>query len=217
MSRSKSSNRWLQEHFNDPYVKMAQAQGYRARSVFKLLEIQEKDQFIRPGMTIIELGAAPGSWSQVISKATGKHGRLIALDRLPMESLPGVEVIEGDFREETVYHDLLKSLNGVPVDLVISDMAPNISGNKAMDQPAAMYLADLALEFAQKVLRPGGGCLIKLFQGAGFEAFVSRLRKRFNRVVMRKPKASRPRSNEVYCLATGFIYSNVGDCTIAQE
>jgi len=211
MARSKSSNRWLQEHFADPYVKMAQAQGYRARSVFKLLEIQEKDHIIRPGMTVIDLGAAPGSWSQVISNKLGQHGRLIALDVLPMDVLPGVEFIQGDFRVDAVYQDLLNRLNGVPVDLVISDMAPNMSGNRAIDQPAVMYLANLTLEFAEKVLRPGGGCLIKLFQGEGFEAFVAALRKHFRRVVMRKPKASRPRSNEVYCLASGFIYSNLSD------
>lgn len=217
MSRSKSSNRWLQEHFADPYVKMAQAQGYRARSVFKLLEIQEKDHFIRPGMAIVELGAAPGSWSQVLAKIVGQHGRVIALDRLPMESLPGVEVIEGDFREEAVYQDLLHRLNGVPVDLVISDMAPNMSGNKAIDQPGVMYLAQLTLDLAQKVLRPGGGCLIKLFQGAGFESYIATLRQNFRRVVMRKPKASRARSNEVYCLATDFIYSNLSDQNIAEK
>ncbi len=203
-SRSKTSGRWLQEHFDDEYVKKAQQEGYRARAVYKLLEIDEKDRLLKPGMTVVDLGAAPGSWSEVAAQRVGNQGRVIALDILPMDSLPGVTFIQGDFREEAPYNALLEALNGAQVDLVMSDMAPNISGMKAVDQPRAMYLAELALELARKVLRPGGDLLIKVFNGEGLDAFKQELRKDFDRLIVRKPRASRPRSAEIYLLARGY-------------
>ncbi len=204
MPRSKSSARWLKEHFSDPFVKRAQKEGYRSRAVFKLMEIQERDHFIKPGMTVVDLGAAPGGWSQILKQWVGRKGRIVALDILPMEPLPQVEFIQGDFTAPEILESLLKTLNNVPVDIVISDMAPNLSGTDAIDQPRSMYLAELALEFAQQVLRPGGDFLTKVFQGAGFEAYLKSLRAHFAKVVTRKPKASRARSNEVYLLARGF-------------
>ncbi len=203
-SRSKTSGRWLQEHFDDEYVKKAQKEGYRARAVYKLLEIDEKDRLLKPGMTVVDLGAAPGSWSEVAAQRVGNKGRVFALDILPMDSLPGVTFIQGDFREEAPYNALLEALNGAQVDLVMSDMAPNISGMKAVDQPRAMYLAELALELARKVLRPGGDLLIKVFNGEGLDAFKQELRKDFDRLIVRKPRASRPRSAEIYLLARGY-------------
>lgn len=202
--RSKSSNRWLEEHFSDTYVKQAQQKGYRSRSVFKLLEIQEKDHLIKPGMLIVDLGAAPGGWSEIAKKWLGDKGKLIALDILPMEPIAGVEIIQGDFTSEAVFQQLLDTLEKRPVDLVISDMAPNISGVNEIDQPRAMYLVELALDFAQQVLKPGGNFLVKVFQGEGFDSLIKSLRQSFQKVVTRKPKASRPRSNEVYLLAQGF-------------
>ncbi|SJM96410.1 23S rRNA methyltransferase [Crenothrix polyspora] len=204
MARSKSSNRWLQEHAHDEYVKLAQAQGYRSRAVFKLKEIQEKDHIIKPGMNIVDLGAAPGGWSQFARPLIGKKNKLIALDILPIEPLDEVDFIQGDFREEHVFNDLLAILNGAPVDLVLSDMAPNMSGNKAVDQPCAMYLCELALETAKSVLTKNGTFLVKVFQGEGFDAFYNEIKQYFSVVIIRKPKASRPRSNEVYILAKGF-------------
>lgn len=204
MTRSKSSERWLKEHFSDPYVKQAQKEGYRSRAVFKLIEIQERDHFIKPGMTVVDLGAAPGGWSQILRQWVGRKGRVIALDVLPMEPLPNIEFIQGDFTLPEVLETLLNTLNNAPVDIVISDIAPNLSGTGAIDQPRSMYLAELALEFAQQVLRPGGDYLTKVFQGMGFEAYLKALRKHFTKVVTRKPKASRARSNEVYLLARGF-------------
>jgi 23S rRNA (uridine2552-2'-O)-methyltransferase len=203
-SRSKTSGRWLQEHFDDEYVKKAQNEGYRARAVYKLLEIDEKDRLLKPGMTVVDLGAAPGSWSEVAAQRVGDKGRVIALDILPMDSLPGVTVIQGDFREEGPYNALLDALGESHVDLVMSDMAPNISGMKGIDQPRAMYLAELALELARKVLKPGGGLLIKVFNGEGLDAFKQELRKEFDQLIVRKPKASRPRSAEIYLLARGY-------------
>jgi len=203
-SRSKTSNRWLQEHFDDEYVKKAQQEGYRARAVYKLLEIDEKDQLLRTGMTVVDLGAAPGSWSEVAAKKVGEKGRVIALDILPMDSLPGVTFIQGDFLEEGPYKALLEVLGDARVDLVMSDMAPNISGMKAVDQPRAMYLAELALELARNVLKPGGDLLIKVFNGEGIDAFKRELRKDFDKLIVRKPKASRPRSAEIYLLARGY-------------
>lgn len=204
MSRSKSSSRWLQEHFNDPYVRQAQEQGYRSRAVFKLLEIQEKDRLLRPGMTVIDLGAAPGSWSQVAAGLVGDKGLVIASDILPMEPLPGVHFVLGDFREEAVFAALLAVLGDRQADLVISDMAPNMSGERSVDQPRAMYLAELALELARRVLRPGGDLLLKTFQGEGVDAYRKEMRQSFRQLLVRKPGASRARSSEVYLLGRGF-------------
>jgi len=204
MARSKSSSRWMQEHFEDEYVKMAQTQGYRSRAVFKLKEIQEKDQLIKPGMNIIDLGAAPGGWSQLARELIGKKDKLIALDILPMEAIDGVDFIQGDFREEVVLNGLYEILNQAPVSLVMSDMAPNMSGNKAVDQPRAVYLAELALDTAKTVLSKNGSFLVKLFHGEGFETYYQDVQSHFTKVIIRKPKASRPRSNEVYILAKGF-------------
>ena len=204
MGRSKSSSRWMAEHFEDEYVKMAQTQGYRSRAVFKLKEIQEKDQLIKPGMNIIDLGAAPGGWSQLARQLMGKKNKLIALDILPMDALEGVDFIQGDFREEAVLEQLHAALEGSPVNLVMSDMAPNMSGNRGVDQPRAIYLGELALEAAKLVLTKDGSFLVKLFHGEGFEAFQAEVQRCFTKVVIRKPKASRPRSNEVYILAKGF-------------
>lgn len=204
MSRSKSSSRWLQEHFNDPYVRQAQEQGYRSRAVFKLLEIQEKDRLLRPGMTVIDLGAAPGSWSQIAAGLVGDKGLVIASDILPMEPLPGVHFVLGDFREEAVFAALLTVLGDRQADLVISDMAPNMSGERSVDQPRAMYLAELALELARRVLRPGGDLLVKTFQGEGVDAYRKEMRQSFRQLLVRKPGASRARSSEVYLLGRGF-------------
>ena len=194
----------MQEHFDDPYVKMAQSQGFRSRAVFKLKEIQDKDQIIKPGMNIIDLGAAPGGWSQFARPLIGNKNKLIALDILPMEAIEGVDFILGDFREQSVLDELYATLNGASVDLVMSDMAPNMSGNKSVDQARSLYLGELALDMAKSVLAKEGAFLVKLFQGEGFEAFYRELQHCFSRVVIRKPKASRPRSNEVYILARGF-------------
>ena len=204
MARSKSSARWLREHFTDEYVKRAQAEGYRSRAVYKLLEIHEKDYLLRPGLTVVDLGAAPGGWSQLAARLVGGRGAVIALDILPMEPLPGVTFIEGDFREAAVLERLLNVLNSQPVDLVISDMAPNTSGVKAVDQPRGMYLAELALDFARRCLRPGGDFLTKTFQGEGFDGFLRELRTAFATVAIRKPKASRARSAEQYLLARNY-------------
>lgn len=204
MGRSKSSSRWMAEHFEDEYVKMAQAQGYRSRAVFKLKEIQEKDQLIKPGMNIVDLGAAPGGWSQFARQLLGKKNKLIALDILPMDAIEGVDFIQGDFREESVLNQLNEVLEDLPVNLVMSDMAPNMSGNRGVDQPRAIYLGELALETARSVLTKDGSFLVKLFHGEGFEAYQNEVQRSFSKVVIRKPKASRPRSNEVYILAKGF-------------
>lgn len=202
-SRSKNSGRWLQEHFDDHYVKEAQRLGYRSRAAFKLLEILEKDRLVKPGMTIIDLGAAPGGWSQIISSLLNGRGRLIATDILPMDTLANVEFVQGDFTEDAVF-DQLVDLAGNGVDLVISDMAPNMSGMRDVDQPRSMYLVELALDMAVKLLKPGGGFACKVFHGEGFDQYVLDLRANFTKVVTRKPSASRPRSREVYMVATGF-------------
>ena len=203
MARSRSSARWLREHFSDPYVRRAQAGGWRSRAVFKLEELIERDRLLRPGMVVVDLGAAPGGWSQVARGRLGDNGRVIALDVLPMQGIGGVEFVLGDFREEAVLAQLRQVLDGATVDLVLSDMAPNLSGMNSVDQPRAMQLAELAEDFARNRLRKGGGFLTKLFQGEGFDAYVRRLRQRYERVSMRKPKASRARSAEVYALAIG--------------
>jgi 23S rRNA (uridine2552-2'-O)-methyltransferase len=201
MARSKSSGRWLAEHFDDPYVKQARQQGLRSRAAFKLLELQEKHRLIRPGMTVVDLGAAPGGWCQVARPLVGSRGRVIALDILPMTPVSGVEFIHGDFTEDEPLQTLERALEGAGVDLVMSDMAPNISGMATVDQAKSMYLAELALEFARVHLKPGGDLVIKLFQGADFDGFVSEVRSLFGKVQVIKPKASRSRSNEVYLLA----------------
>lgn len=204
MGRSKSSGRWLKEHFDDQYVKQSQADGYRSRACYKLLEIQEKDKLIKPGMTIVDLGSAPGSWSQVAVHLAGDEGLVIASDILHMDPLAGVKFVQGDFTDENVYEQILDVVDGRPVDLVISDMAPNLSGMKDVDQPQAMYLVELALDMATQVLKPGGGFVAKIFQGEGFDEFYKEARKVFTRVVTRKPDSSRPRSREVYMVATGY-------------
>ena len=198
--RTKSSKRWLDEHFSDPYVEKAHAMGYRARSAFKLIEIQEKDKFIKPGMFVVDLGAAPGGWSQVASNFIGRKGKLIALDILPMEELPNVEFICGDFREDEVLAQLTQALEGNSVDVVISDIAPNTSGVPSVDQARSMYLAELTLEFAIEHLKVGGSFLVKVFQGVDFEAYHKRMKSEFTKVISRKPDASRDRSREIYLL-----------------
>ena len=202
--RSKSSSRWLSEHFADEYVKRAQKEGWRSRAVFKLEEIDQKDRLLKPGMTIVDLGAAPGGWSQYAAKKLGRNGRIIALDILEMDELEGVEFLQGDFTEDEPLERLLATVGNAKPDLVISDMAPNISGMDAIDQPKSMYLAELALDLAEKVLKPGGDFLTKVFQGEGFDEYLKALRSRFGTVVTRKPKASRPRSREVYLLARNY-------------
>ena len=204
MARSKSSKRWLNEHFDDEFVLRAQKEGYRSRAIYKLIEIQQKDRILKPGMTVIDLGAAPGGWTEYAVKQLGRQGRMIALDILPMEPVAGVEIIQGDFREDAILRQLLDLMGGASADLVISDMAPNISGMEVVDIPRAYYLAELALDLARQVLKPGGGLLVKLFQGEGFDAYQKDLKQDFKRVVMRKPKASRARSREIYALATGY-------------
>ncbi|PID49749.1 MAG: 23S rRNA (uridine(2552)-2'-O)-methyltransferase RlmE [Proteobacteria bacterium] len=205
MARSKSSHKWLREHFDDEYVKKAQQEGFRSRAVYKLKEIQLKDRLIQPGDKIIDLGAAPGSWSQYAATLIGKKGHIVASDILPIDPLPFVAFVQGDFREDEVLQALLDLLANEKADLVISDMAPNMSGLDAVDQPRAMYLCELALDMARQVLRPGGGFLVKLFQGEGSEAFLREVRKQFKTVKIRKPAASRPRSREVYVLAQRFV------------
>lgn len=204
MSRSKSSPRWLKQHFSDPYVKRAQKEGLRSRSAYKLLEIQEKTKLIKPGMTIVDLGAAPGGWSQLVSGIVGSTGKVYALDILPMEALSHVEFLQGDFREESVMQQFLQRVQLRTIDLVISDMAPNFSGMRSIDQPRSIYLAELALDFAQKVLKPKGCFVVKTFQGEGFEAFLKDLRNLFAKVTIRKPSASRGSSAEVYLVAMGY-------------
>ena len=201
MARSKSSRQWLAEHFDDPYVKLAQKKGLRSRSAFKLLELQDKYQLIRPGTIVVDLGSAPGGWCQVVQSLHGANGRLIAMAIIPMEPLHGVQFIQGDFTEDEPLQLLEEALQGERVDLVLSDMAPNMSGMAAIDQAKAMYLAELALEFVRAQLKPGGVFLVKLFQGEGFDGFVREVRSLFAKVQVRKPKASRPRSREVYLLA----------------
>lgn len=203
MARSRSSGRWLSEHFSDEYVKQAQAQGYRSRAVFKLKELDERDNLLKPGMVVLDLGAAPGGWSQWAAERIGKKGAIIALDLLAMEELPGVTFIQGDFREEAVLHQLLEILAGRAVDLVLSDMAPNISGNRGVDQARGMLLAELALETAREILKPGGDFVTKLFQGPDVDEYVRSARALFAKVSVRKPKASRDRSPEVYLVGRG--------------
>ena len=204
MARSKSSHRWLKEHFSDPYVKRAQAEGLRSRAAYKLEELLDRDRLLKPGMRVVDLGAAPGGWSQMARARLGERGRVLALDILPMDAIAGVEFLQGDFREEAVLARLEQALGGAGLDLVLSDMAPNMTGVASVDQARAMELAELARDFAQAHLDPGGAFLVKLFQGAGFDDYLKDLRRRYAKITMRKPKASRARSPEVYALATGF-------------
>lgn len=204
MAKSKSSKTWLKEHFDDSYVKRAQQEGYRSRAIYKLIEIDEKDHLLKPGMRVVDLGAAPGGWCQYLSRKLGDSGQIFALDILPMDSFADVDFIQGDFQEQAVYDALMQRLQGRHLDLVLSDMAPNISGMRAVDQPKAMYLAELALDFAENTLKKGGDFLVKVFQGEGFDQYLANVREKFARVHIRKPKASRPRSREVYLLARHY-------------
>ena len=206
MARSKSSQRWLGEHFSDEFVKKAQQEGYRSRAVYKLKEIQEKDRIIQPCMKVLDLGAAPGGWSQYATQLIGRKGRIVASDILPLDPLPFVEFVLGDFRDDAVLAEILGLLGDDKADLVISDMAPNMSGVDAVDQPRAVHLCELALDMARQVLKPGGAFLVKLFQGAGSEEYMREVRSSFKTVNVRKPAASRPRSREVYVLAQGFVF-----------
>jgi 23S rRNA (uridine2552-2'-O)-methyltransferase len=204
MARSNSSNRWLDEHVNDPYVKQAQVDGYRSRASYKLIEINNKDKLIRPGMLVMDLGSAPGGWSQIAGPLVGSKGRVIATDILPMNPLEYTDFIQGDFTEDAVFEQLLVKLGGAQADVVISDMAPNISGVNAADQASSMYLVELALDMARQVLKSKGSFVAKVFQGVGYDEFLKDVRTSFEKVVVRKPDASRPRSREVYIVAKGF-------------
>ena len=201
--RSKSSSRWLHEHFSDPFVKKAQTEGWRSRAVFKLEEIDRRERLLRTGQTVLDLGAAPGAWSQYARRRIGRAGRVIASDILAMDALAGVDFVQGDFRDEAILEKIMALTGTGTVDVVLSDMAPNMSGMDAVDQPRAMHLAELALETAGRLLKPGGSALIKTFQGTGFQELVAAARKRFERVRCLKPEASRARSPETYLLAMG--------------
>lgn len=202
-TRSKSSQRWLKEHVSDPFVKKAKKEGARSRAIYKLEELIDRDRLLKPGMTVVDLGSAPGSWSQLVRARLGDTGRVVAIDILPMAPMAGVEFLQGDFREDEVLAQFETMVGDKPVDLVLSDMAPNKSGMDAVDMPRALYLSELAMDFADKHLRTGGTFLIKLFQGVGFDDYVRELRKRYDKVAIRKPEASRKRSPEVYALAQG--------------
>ncbi|WP_417760297.1 23S rRNA (uridine(2552)-2'-O)-methyltransferase RlmE [Shewanella sp.] len=202
--RTASSTRWMQEHFDDHYVKLAQKRGLRSRAAFKLEELQQKDQLIKPGMTVVDLGAAPGGWSQVAVKLVGDHGKVVACDILPMDPIVGVDFLQGDFREEKVLEALLTRVGDEKVDIVLSDMAPNMSGADVVDQPRAMYLVELALDMCHQVLAPNGSFAVKVFQGEGFDEYMKAVRDAFKVVKTRKPESSRARSREVYLVATGY-------------
>ena len=202
--RSTSSSRWLKEHFADPFVRKAQSEGWRSRAVFKLEEIDRRARLLKPGAVCLDLGAAPGAWSQYAARRVGRSGRVVATDILPMPELPGVEFVQGDFRESEVFDRVLELLPDRQVDVLLSDMAPNLSGVDAIDQPRTMHLAELALEMAASILKPGGNALIKVFQGAGFVELLRDARRQFGRVKLLKPEASRSRSPEMYLLAMQF-------------
>ncbi|QCU89756.1 23S rRNA (uridine(2552)-2'-O)-methyltransferase RlmE [Thiomicrorhabdus sediminis] len=203
MARSKSSSSWLKEHFDDYYVAKAKQDGWRSRAIYKLQEIDEKDALFKQGMCVVDLGAAPGGWSQWTTHKVGGKGEVFALDILPVEPFAGVTFIQGDFREDEVYQKLLDALQGRDVDVVMSDMAPNMSGNKGVDIPRAMYLVELCVELADQVLKKNGDLLMKVFQGEGYNELINDLRGKYSKVITRKPKASRPRSKEIYLLARG--------------
>ena len=202
--KKSSSSAWLKEHRDDVYVQRAQREGYRSRACYKLLELQSKDQLIRPGMTVVDLGSAPGGWSQVAAELVGHNGRVVASDILPMDGLAGVEFIKGDFTEDAVFDQIVEAIGDKPVDVLISDMAPNMSGMSAVDQPRSMYLVELALDMSRRVLAPGGCFVTKIFQGEGFDDLLKDTRGAFSRVLTRKPQASRPRSKEVYLVAKDY-------------
>tara|TARA_R110002072_G_scaffold269868_2_gene429311 strand:+ start:50958 stop:51578 length:621 start_codon:yes stop_codon:yes gene_type:complete len=204
MARSKSSKRWLDEHVNDPYVKKAQVDGYRSRASYKLIELINKDKLIKPGMLVLDLGSAPGGWSQVVAPMVEPRGRVIASDILPMDTIADVDFIQGDFTEQDVFDQIMEKLDGASAELVMSDMAPNISGIDAADQAASMYLVELALDMARQVLKPGGNFVAKVFHGEGYDDYIRDVRTSFDKVLVRKPDASRPRSREVYLVAKGF-------------
>jgi 23S rRNA (uridine2552-2'-O)-methyltransferase len=204
LARSKSSGRWLKEHFDDQYVKRSKDDGYRSRACYKLMEVNDKDHLLKSGMTVVDLGAAPGGWSQVAAEIVGDSGRVVASDILEMAPLGGVTFVQGDFTEDAVFEEILSAIGDEPVDLVISDMAPNMSGNASSDQPAAMYLVELALDMARQILKPNGNFLVKVFQGEGFDPYLADMRSSFKSVVTRKPDSSRARSREVYLLGKGF-------------
>ncbi|MBO1927424.1 23S rRNA (uridine(2552)-2'-O)-methyltransferase RlmE [Thiomicrorhabdus sp. 6S2-11] len=203
MARSKSSAGWLKEHFDDHFVNKAKQEGWRSRAVYKLQEIDDKDKLFKPGMCVVDLGAAPGGWSQWTTHKLGAKGEVFALDILPVEPFAGVTFIQGDFREDDVYNQLLESLDGREVDVVMSDMAPNMSGNKAVDIPRAMYLVELCVDLADQVLKKNGDLLMKVFQGEGYNELIQSLRDKYQKVITRKPDASRARSKEIYLLARG--------------
>jgi 23S rRNA (uridine2552-2'-O)-methyltransferase len=203
MKRTKTSKAWMQEHVNDPYVQRAKSEGYRSRAAFKLMEIDDRDRLLRPGMVVVDLGAAPGSWSQVALRRVGSAGRVFALDLLPVEPLPGLEFIQGDFQDDEVLEMLETRVGGLGVDVVLSDIAPNMSGIDTVDQARSIYLGELALDFAARHLKPGGSFLVKVFQGEGFMQYRGEIQKHFAALQVRKPKASRDRSAEVYLLGTG--------------
>ena len=204
MARSKSSKQWLREHFDDEYVRRSHGERYRSRASYKLLEMQDKDGLIRPGMTVVDLGAAPGGWSQVAAELVGDQGRVVASDVLPMDSIAGVDFVQGDFTDDLVFERLLSVIGEQGADLVISDIAPNLTGCSEIDQPRSLGLAELALELTKSILKPGAYFLVKLFQGAGFPEYRREMQSRFNSVKTRKPRASRARSREVYLLGSGF-------------
>jgi len=204
MARSKTSKQWMDEHVNDPYVKKAKIDGYRSRASYKIIEINEKDKIIRPGNIVMDLGSAPGGWSQVVAKLVGESGRVIASDILPMDGILGVSFIQGDFTEAAVYDQILSMLNGDKADVVVSDMSPNLSGVNTTDQYSSIYLVELALDMARNVLKPGGSFCAKVFQGVGYEEYAKDVRKSFDKVMVRKPAASRARSREVYIVGKGF-------------
>jgi 23S rRNA (uridine2552-2'-O)-methyltransferase len=204
MARSKTSKQWMDEHVNDPYVKKAKIDGYRSRASYKIIEINEKDKLIRPGNIVMDLGSAPGGWSQVVAKLVGESGRVIASDIVPMDGILGVSFVQGDFTEAAVYDHILSMLNGDKVDVVVSDMSPNLSGVNTTDQYSSIYLVELALDMVRNVLKPSGSFCAKVFQGVGYEEYVKDVRKSFDKVIVRKPAASRARSREVYIVGKGF-------------
>lgn len=203
-TRSKTSASWLKEHVDDMYVQMAQQDGYRTRASYKLLELDEKDKLLLPGSTVLDLGSAPGGWSQVVAQKLNGNGVIIASDILPMDNIADVTFVQGDFTEDAVFEQIMAAVDGRPVDLVISDMAPNMSGMSSIDQPGAMYLVELALDMARQTLKPNGSFVAKVFQGEGFDEYLADVRQSFSKVLIRKPKASRARSREVYIVGKGF-------------